>query len=52
MLPALRREEGQGLAEYGLIVFMIALVLVGALTFFSTTVNTFFTNVATQFGSL
>ena len=52
MFSVLRREEGQGLVEYGLIVFMIALVLVGALTFFSSTIFTFYTTISATFGGL
>jgi Flp pilus assembly pilin Flp len=32
MIGALRREEGQGLAEYALILFFIAVVAVASLT--------------------
>jgi len=35
----LRREEGQGLAEYGLIGTLIAVVAVLALTFLGSTLN-------------
>ena len=52
MLSVLRREEGQGLVEYGLIVFMIAIVLIGALMFFSQDILTFFTNLGTTFGNM
>ena len=31
-LQTIRREEGQGLAEYGLILALIAVVCIGALT--------------------
>jgi pilus assembly protein Flp/PilA len=52
LFSVLRREEGQGLVEYGLIVFMIALVLVGALTVFSSTITNFYTTIASTFGHL
>ena len=52
MLSVLRREEGQGLVEYGLIVFMVAIVLVGALLFFSQDILAFFTNLDSTFGSM
>jgi Flp pilus assembly pilin Flp len=35
----LRREEGQGLAEYALILFFIAVVAVAALTFLGTAIS-------------
>lgn len=34
-----RDEEGQGLAEYGLILALIAVVCIGALTLMGTTIN-------------
>jgi Flp pilus assembly pilin Flp len=36
----LRREEGQGLAEYALILSLIAILAVAALIFFSGALNT------------
>jgi pilus assembly protein Flp/PilA len=42
-----RREEGQDLLEYALLVALIALVAVGAVTLAGQSVNTIFTNVAT-----
>jgi pilus assembly protein Flp/PilA len=48
----LRREEGQGLAEYALILALIALVVVGAITFFGTTVQSMMNGIATTFGTL
>jgi pilus assembly protein Flp/PilA len=41
-----RREEGQDLLEYALLVALIALVAVGAVTLAGQSVNTIFTNVA------
>ena len=41
-----RREEGQDLLEYALLVALIALVAVGAVTMAGTSVNTIFTNIA------
>lgn len=36
----LRREEGQGLAEYALILGLIAVVAISALLFLGTTIST------------
>jgi pilus assembly protein Flp/PilA len=38
----LRREEGQGLVEYALIILLVAVVLVGALTAFGGAVSGLF----------
>jgi len=46
MLNGLRQnKKGQGLVEYGLIVGLIAVVVVGAVTLLGTRINTFFTNI-------
>ncbi len=46
-VPALaRRDEGQDLLEYALLVALIALVAVGAITVAGTNVNTIFNNIA------
>jgi pilus assembly protein Flp/PilA len=39
------REEGQGLAEYALILTMIAVVVIGAVAFFGGQVNTMLSGV-------
>jgi len=39
-------EHGQGMAEYGLILALVAVVLVGALTLLGTNIGTTLTNVA------
>jgi pilus assembly protein Flp/PilA len=41
-----RRDEGQDLLEYALLVALIAIVAVGAVTAAGLQVNTIFTNVA------
>lgn len=41
-----RRDEGQDLLEYALLVALIALVCVGAITLAGTNVSTIFTNIA------
>jgi pilus assembly protein Flp/PilA len=52
LFSVLRREEGQGLAEYALILALICLVVVAAVALFGLTVDDMFNNIATQFGSL
>ena len=42
-----RREEGQDLLEYALLVALIALVCVGAITIAGGNVNTIFTKIGT-----
>ncbi len=44
----LRKEEGQGLVEYALILFLIAIVVIGALTTLGLNVNTVFTSIAAR----
>ncbi len=39
------REEGQAMAEYGLILALIAVVCIGAVTLIGTNLNTKFTSV-------
>jgi Flp pilus assembly pilin Flp len=41
----LHGEEGQGLAEYALILFFIAVVAVGALTFLGSDISSLLSNV-------
>ena len=43
----LRKEDGQDLIEYALLVALIALVAVGAITLAGTNVNTIFGRIAT-----
>jgi pilus assembly protein Flp/PilA len=45
-LGQLRREEGQTMAEYGLLVAFIALVALIGVTLLGTNLKTFFNNVA------
>jgi pilus assembly protein Flp/PilA len=51
LFSVLRREEGQGLAEYALILALIALVAVAAVSAFGTTVTSMFNDIATTFGT-
>jgi Flp pilus assembly pilin Flp len=43
---ALRKEEGQGLSEYALILVFVAIVAVAALTFLGTTITSILSKVA------
>lgn len=52
MFSVQHREKGQGLAEYALILALIALVVVGAVAVFGTTVNGMFEDITTHFASL
>jgi len=45
-----RREEGQGLVEYALIILLVAVVLVGALTTFSGALNGLYQQVVNALG--
>lgn len=46
----LEEESGQGMVEYGLIIVLIALVVIGALTTIGTTLETKFGNIANTLG--
>ena len=39
-------ERGQGLAEYGLIIVLVAVVLVGALTIFGSSIQSVFSRIS------
>lgn len=43
-----RDEQGQGLAEYGLILGLIALIAIGAVMFLGSSMNTMFSNLGTS----
>jgi pilus assembly protein Flp/PilA len=49
MIGALRREEGQGLVEYGLILGLVSIVAVAALTFLGGDITSLLSKVATSF---
>lgn len=49
ILKYLKNEEGQGMAEYGLIITFVALVVVVGITAFGAQLSTFFTNLAGRF---
>jgi pilus assembly protein Flp/PilA len=46
-----RRDEGQDLLEYALLVALIALVAIGAVGLAGTSVNDIFTNIAGRLGA-
>jgi pilus assembly protein Flp/PilA len=48
LVRALRNEEGQGLAEYALILFLVAIVAVLALTFLGVSITSILSSVATH----
>jgi pilus assembly protein Flp/PilA len=48
MLLLLRREEGQGLAEYALILALIAIIVVGVLMFLGGDIKTMLSLVGTK----
>ena len=43
-------EEGQGMAEYGLIIALVAVVVIVALGLIGTNINTKFNKIATEIG--
>jgi pilus assembly protein Flp/PilA len=46
----LHREEGQGLVEYALIIFLIAIVLLVVVSLLGTTIGSIFSSIATGLG--
>ena len=42
-------EAGQGLVEYGLIILLVALVVVGGLSVFGNNITSFFANASESF---
>ena len=48
MLKLLRREEGQGLAEYALILALIAIIAIVALVFLGSQVSSLLSTVGTS----
>jgi pilus assembly protein Flp/PilA len=47
-LPSLRREEGQTLTEYALILALVAIVLVGAIGFLTGNIQTLFSDIGSK----
>jgi pilus assembly protein Flp/PilA len=52
VMSLLRREEGQDLAEYAILLALIALVVIVAVTFLGTNISTVFRSMATRLSSL
>ncbi len=46
----IHEEEGQGMAEYGLILALVAIVVIGALTVMGEQIRNKFNEVATELG--
>jgi pilus assembly protein Flp/PilA len=49
LVTSVREEEGQGLAEYALILAFIAIVAIAALTFLGSDISSLLSKVATSF---
>lgn len=47
----LKREEGQGLVEYALIIFLVAIAVITALTLLGGQVNNIFGDITGKLGS-
>ena len=47
-IAGLSREEGQGLAEYALIIVLVAIAVVGALTAVGGEITSVFSNIVTE----
>ena len=50
-IPALQSEEGQDMAEYGILLAVIALIVVAGATLLGGNLNTMFGEVAGELGS-
>ena len=50
-LASLKREEGQGMAEYGLILALVALAVVAAFVFLGEEVSQLISEVGSELGS-
>ena len=48
ILANLKREEGQGLAEYALIIVLVAIAVVGALTALGGQIDSVFSSIVTN----
>ncbi len=49
-LRSLRREEGQGLVEYALIIVLVAIVIIGALSLLGEEIEDVFQDITTELG--
>ena len=50
-VTGLQKEEGQGLAEYALIIVLVSIVVVGALQLLGGQIDTVFTNITNELNS-
>lgn len=50
LMGLLKDEEGQGMVEYGLILGLVAIVVIGALTVMGGSVKTKFNSIVTSLG--
>lgn len=50
-LAKMKKEEGQGLVEYALIIFLVSIVCIAGLTLLGPTINGVFNNINTSLGS-
>jgi pilus assembly protein Flp/PilA len=50
LMSWLNREEGQGMAEYGLIIALVAIVVIVALTTLGTQLSTIFVSISSAVG--
>jgi pilus assembly protein Flp/PilA len=48
LADAMRKEEGQGLAEYALILALIAVIAIAALVFLGTQISTILSSIGDQ----
>ncbi len=48
MQQLFRREEGQGLVEYGLIIFLVAIVVIAILVLLGPQIGSIFSNVSSS----
>lgn len=49
MMAALSREDGQGLAEYGMIIALVAVAAIAGVTAFGTDISSFLAGLGSQF---
>lgn len=50
LMGLIRDEEGQGMVEYGLIIALVAIVVIGALTTMNGSLTAVFTRITTALG--
>lgn len=50
LVKLIREEEGQGMVEYGLIIGLVAILVIGALTLMQGSISAVFTKITTALG--